>query len=250
MQEADFKGAGGRGYGYSPRVTRLAGLEGLPELPDLYTQTQIGQYPVGGYQGFGHLAGFEGQKSQYNVKYPIEKLNITYAQMKAQLMDFAQRVYAVAGVIMSPGTKPGDENLTARVRDSHFEGQRIGTPATIKDNPNIDFTIIRNVDGRVFTGEVSGRGGTVGFEIGEKLGVITPSTGGGNRYDIDIDALKKQMDIALVNFQKFERTLQARAFGAGKVDQIIDKMGQSQGGMAGVRTSAGSMLSQAAMRKN
>lgn len=249
----------GGGYGYQPRMTRITGIY---NLPDLFAATQLGQPPIGGYGGFGHAAQWQATQRQYNEKYPMPGLNITYAQMKAQLTDLAQRVQAIAGVIASGGTRPGDEDMTARLRYAHFEGQRApsGPPPAVggrATDPGVDKNSIRNVDGRVFYGEVSGRGGAIGFKIGETLGIITPTkeihpkTGNveGSHFDIDVNRLKSEMEKSMELFRKFERSLQAQTFIGSKADKFTQKLTQSQGGMATVRQNW-NPLSQAAMRKN
>jgi hypothetical protein len=100
-----------------------------------------------------------------------ELKHLSYQQMYDQTIDLVSRIQAIGSVLASGGTMPGDPDLTARLRTAHFKGQGMGEPAT---GPNIDIWEIQDVDGRVFYGEVSGRGGTVGFKIGEALRVITP----------------------------------------------------------------------------
>jgi len=171
---------GSRAYGQ--RASRAAGIY---PLPDLASELQIGQTTVGGYPDFASAAQKLSQDIRYNAQYPIwrhqvdpskigfELKHLTYAQMYSQTIDLVSRIQAIGSVIASGGTMPGDPDLTARLRTAHFKGQAMGQPA---NGPNVDIWTIQDVDGRVFYGEVSGRGGTVGFKIGEALQVITPVT--------------------------------------------------------------------------
>lgn len=178
---------------FNPQVTRIVGIY---ELPDLGAAAELWKTPIGGYRDFSHMSTWLTTQAKYNIRYPLERHGIdpskadselrtlSYEQMKSAMIDLASRVQSIGSVLASKGTSPDDPHMTARLRHAYFKGQRRqettdekGNLVVTRTDPNeksVDPWEIICVDVRAFTGEVSGRGGTQGFKVGEALGVITP----------------------------------------------------------------------------
>lgn len=260
---------------YRPQVTRIVGIY---DLPDLGAATQLWQTPVGGYNSWSDVINWLGRQAQYNVRYPLEQHGIdpsrtdseirslSYAQMKSAMIDLASRAQSIGSVLASEGTRPEDKHMTARLREAHFRGQQVhsagvddkGQPLpptrTSVYDEGVDLYYIMKVDVRAFTGEVSGRGGTQGFKVGEALDVIVPtrdvqgeaifgtpvdSTNApptqmpdpqappphvDSLFDIDIRKLNVEMHKALQIFTNFERELASWQKMAGWGDTINQQL--------------------------
>jgi len=232
---------------FNRRGTRIAGRY---KIADLGAAMQLGRTKVGGYQNFGDMGKWLTDQAKYNVRYPIElhksvkfKIDFSYQQMYAAFTDLAERLESIASVLASSITHPEDPRMSARVKDAHFENQ----PKDYKhddvfSDPTIDPYIIRTVDVRAMTGEVSGRGGTQAFVVGEALGILEKAkeipppkkplkpgekTGTDSLFDIYMRRLEHHSQLALGIFTQFERTLAAWDTIAGWGDHIVNQMGQA-----------------------
>jgi len=237
--------------------SRVAGIYELPD-PDTMRQRKInpttGQsmpmIPVGGYNDPAHYAQWHTNQQRWNQSYPLEKIHgvsqeqlqhniiqLNYEQAKAAFVDLASRVEAIGSVIASGGNVPGDKDMTARMKQALFQGQKFGQPP----NKSCNIFLIYNVDGRVFFGEVSGRGGTLGFKLAEALEIVTPTntpdqdpesktTGQilGNHYDIDVKLLQHHLYLAVKEFTRWERELQSKVAIGQLGNTILDKMSQGK----------------------
>ncbi len=248
---------------YQPRVSRIVGIY---DLPDLGAATQLGQTPIGGYSTPGDAMNWHADIRKFNQRYPLEIHNvdsskvdkelssISIEQMRAAMTDLAQRIQSTGSVLASAGTHPGDRDMSSRTREAHFDGQKhkletVTTPSGFAQEmitrgdavePGVNVNIIRNLDGRAFYGEVSGRGGTQGFKIGEALRVIVPAQTGsicpdceeahlGSHFDIYVDKLAEEMQKAMAVFTQFERQIGAMRMAGQGLDKVVGYLGDPHG---------------------
>jgi hypothetical protein len=240
----------GVGNIHRPGISRIAGIYDLPD-PQAATQmqqgTQVGDRirpvtKIGGYDRPSTYIQWQVEAQRWNQPYPLAEIHklrpdnltlnmtkLTYEQAKRAFVDLAARVSSIGSVIASGGNVPGDRDMTARMKKALFKNQVYGE----QPNARCDIYEIYNVDGRVFFGEVSGRGGTLGFKLGEALEVVIPTTtpdpedpaGGiaGNHYDIDVRKLKHHLEIAIQEFSRWERELESKLQWGKLFDAILDK---------------------------
>lgn len=253
---------------YKPGLSRVAGVYNLPDLKagtqryvDPNTGKETPMIPVGGIKDPAHAAQWKIIHKRWNDRYPLDihgvqpaqfdMKEISYEQAKAAFIDLANRISSIGSVIASGGNVPGGEKMTARMREAIFSGQTFGKAP----DENTDIYLIYNVDGRAFFGEVSGRGGTLGFKLGEALRIITPTewinpnigVKRGNSYDINVRILEHHLKIALKEFTRWERGLEAIVWRGEAGNWILQQLAQT----GGVKTNASiNAMALAAMDKH
>ncbi len=179
----------------------------------------------------------------------IDKFSSQYGQplswyaAETYLRDLKNRTDSARMVLADEGTTPSDPDLSARLQGAHFKNQG---PTDNGNEPYVDQNIIEDLDKRLYTGEVSGRGGgVVGFEMGSALGCITPAgerspvPGTTGRYDIHIPLVDKAMFEFSQMESNFSRGLGYALVGAGAATAAWHKMtAPSTGVKAGHDTDA------------
>lgn len=222
---------------------------------------QLDKPPVGGWNNVQDFARwkanqmkggrlFDLNKLAEKIKVPTDKTQIviekyssvygspfSYAAAETFLRELKQRTDSARMVLASAGTTPSDPDLSARLKGAHFKGQGARNTGNEK---NVDQSHIQDLDKRLYTGEVSGRGGGVGaFEIGEALYAITPSgertNGVQGRYDVNVKLIER----AVLEFSQMEsdftRKIAYGLLGAGAITKAGTKIlapstGTQQGG--------------------
>lgn len=262
----------GRPIDWKPSTTSARTVGGDPGLG------QLGKPPVGGWTSLQHWAQWRKEQQKHKRIFDLRKLAqavgvdvtkseefikryssniggaLTYYAAESFLRDLKQRTDSARFVLAEAGTTPNDPDLSARIKGAHFRNQGMnqnGTEQIGADKVNpIDQNFIEDLDKRLYTGEVSGRGGGVGaFELGTALSCITPAgkreknygrpDGLPGRYDINIPLMEKIMSEFSQMESTFTRGLEWGVLGAGILGKAGHKMLQpSTGIQAGHSTDA------------
>lgn len=263
-QEAGPPASMARPIDWKPSSTSARTVGGDPGLG------QLGKPPVGGWSSLQHYAQWRSAQKKAMRIFDLTKLAeamgvdvgkanifndrysstnggpLTYSAAESFLRDLKQRTDSLRFVLADEGTKPNDPDLSARIKGAHFRNQGMdqngNEPVGVDGRSPIDQNFIEDMDKRLYTGEVSGRGGGVGaFELGSALSCITPSgerakihglpNGVTGRHDLNIPLIEKAMFEFSQMESSFTRGLEYGVLGAGIAGKMGHKMLQPSTGV-------------------